>query len=265
MHCYCIRVTALLEYFEWTLSKQHSRSKGKGLCLFFNHANDWGRLIMLISYLGSIIDTQLAELNKDGNSYKIKKPRKDSAVGQVDCFPCTDNYRDNTSQNSPLENNHKLLSIINNLNNSNNASHILLMGNSNLPSINWSEYSYLSCESSLAHFSWMLSRTAFWLNMYLNVSGTCRDGQQLSLLDLVFSSDPSSINQITNLSGLGSSDHDCLLWKYKCYGNPPVIKDNTYIGKEITAVWIIILRQLTGHKSWVVMAFRSTGTFKTTS
>ena len=48
----CIRVTALLEYFEWTLSKQHSRSKG---VVFFNHASGWGRLLMLISYLGSII------------------------------------------------------------------------------------------------------------------------------------------------------------------------------------------------------------------
>jgi len=43
--------------------------------------------------------TQLAELNKDGKSYKIKK-WKDSAAGQVNCFPCTDNYHGNTSQKS---------------------------------------------------------------------------------------------------------------------------------------------------------------------
>jgi len=35
MHDCCIRVTALLEYFEETLSKQHSRAKGMvSLCLF---------------------------------------------------------------------------------------------------------------------------------------------------------------------------------------------------------------------------------------
>ena len=35
MHNCCIRATALLEYFEWTLSKQHSRAKGVVfLCLF---------------------------------------------------------------------------------------------------------------------------------------------------------------------------------------------------------------------------------------
>jgi len=40
-------------------SKQHNRSKGKGEWFFcayiFNHASSWGRLLMLISYLGSII------------------------------------------------------------------------------------------------------------------------------------------------------------------------------------------------------------------
>jgi len=55
MHDCCIRVTALLEYFEYTPSKQHSRSKSQE-CDFsvplFNHASGWGRLLMLISYLG---------------------------------------------------------------------------------------------------------------------------------------------------------------------------------------------------------------------
>ena len=37
------------------------------------------------------------------------------------------------------------------------------------------------------------------------------------LLDLVFSSDPNFIDEVINLSGLGSSNHDCLVWKYKCY------------------------------------------------
>ena len=58
MHDCCIKAMALLEYFEWTLSKHHSRSKSKDvvfLCLFFIHASGWGRFLMLISYLGSII------------------------------------------------------------------------------------------------------------------------------------------------------------------------------------------------------------------
>jgi len=35
MHDCCVRVTALLEYFEQTLSKQHCRSKGQG-CMWFS-------------------------------------------------------------------------------------------------------------------------------------------------------------------------------------------------------------------------------------
>jgi len=53
MHDCCIRVTALLEYFESTISKQNSRSRAKGVV---NHASGWGCLLMLISYLGSIRD-----------------------------------------------------------------------------------------------------------------------------------------------------------------------------------------------------------------
>jgi len=54
-----------------------------------------------------------------------------------------------------------------------------------------------------------------------------RQGQQSSLLDLVFSSDPNFIDEVSNLSALGSSDHDCLLWKYKCYDAPSPLKPNT--------------------------------------
>ena len=57
MHDCCIRVNALLEYFEWTLSNTAGqRAKDVVfLCLFFIYANDLDQLLMLISYLGSII------------------------------------------------------------------------------------------------------------------------------------------------------------------------------------------------------------------
>ena len=43
MHDCYIRVTALLEYFLWNQSKQHSMAKGVGfLCFFLNHASGWG-------------------------------------------------------------------------------------------------------------------------------------------------------------------------------------------------------------------------------
>ena len=57
MHDYCIRVTALLECFKFQVNNTAGqRAKDVVfLCLFFNHASGLGRLLMLISYLSSII------------------------------------------------------------------------------------------------------------------------------------------------------------------------------------------------------------------
>jgi len=41
------------------------------------------------------------------------------------------------------------------------------------------------------------------------------------MMDLVFTSDPNSIDEVTNVSALGSSDHYCLLWNFKCYEEVP--------------------------------------------
>ena len=58
----CIGVTALLEYFEWTQS--NTRAKGVAfLYLFLNHASGWGQLLMLISYLGSVIEGRVPALD----------------------------------------------------------------------------------------------------------------------------------------------------------------------------------------------------------
>lgn len=44
-----------------------------------------------------------------------------------------------------------------------------------------------------------------------------RQGQRSSLLDLVFTTDRNAIEEVTSLFHLGSSDHVCLLWNFKCY------------------------------------------------
>ena len=42
-------------------------------------------------------------------------------------------------------------------------------------------------------------------------------GQNPSILDLVFTSDPNSISQIQHHSPLGSSDHECVFFGVKCF------------------------------------------------
>ena len=53
MHDCYIRVTALLEYFEYTPSKQHSRSEGQG-CGFsvplFYPCYSWGQLLLFVYF-----------------------------------------------------------------------------------------------------------------------------------------------------------------------------------------------------------------------
>ena len=83
---------------------------------------------------------------------------------------------------SPHDNNQRLLTIINNLNNI-NVSHILLMGDFNFPSIDWSECICLSGESSLA-FSFLDAVQDSFLTQHVSNCTRHRDGQQSSLLDL---------------------------------------------------------------------------------
>ena len=98
------------------------------------------------------------------------------------------------------------------------------MGDFNFPTINWEENVCLSSESSLA--SYFLDDTHYSLFFYHSMlpilHNTARSGQQSSLLDLVFTSDPNITEEINHLSPLVCSDHDCLIWSLKCYELPLV-------------------------------------------
>ena len=94
------------------------------------------------------------------------------------------------------------------------------MGNFNFPSIDWAECVCSGGENSSA-FLFLDAIQDSFLTQHVTECTRHRHGQQSSLLDLVLSSDPNFIDKVTNLSALGSSDHDCLLWKYKCYEECP--------------------------------------------
>jgi len=49
-----------------------------------------------------------------------------------------------------------------------------------------------------------------------------RGNKYPSFLDLVFTSDPEAIVNITHLAPVSCSDHDWLLWNYKCFYQPPI-------------------------------------------
>jgi len=55
-----------------------------------------------------------------------------------------------------------------------------------------------------------------------------RQGRQPSLLHLIFTLNPNCGGEVKYLSPLGSSDHVCLLWKFKCFDELPSHKESVH-------------------------------------
>jgi len=121
------------------------------------------------------------------------------------------------------DNNQKLLSILREVHNTVNFSHLLIMGDFNFPSIDWSECVCLSSENSSA-FLFLDAIQDSFLTQHVTQCIRHRHGQQSSLLDLALSSDPNFIDKVTNLSALGSNNHDCL------FGNTSVMRSVLSLG-----------------------------------
>ena len=126
-------------------------------------------------------------------------------------------YRAPSSSNI---NNQKLISIIGRLNELVNFTHLLIMGDFNFPTINWAE-NYCGGSDSSAAFSFFDSVQDSFLVQHVASNTRHRQGQQPSLLDLIFTLDPNCVDEVKYLSLLGSSDHVCLLWKFKCFDELP--------------------------------------------
>ena len=69
-------------------------------------------------------------------------------------------------------------------------------------------------------------------------------GQRPYILDLVFTDDPNSIDCIQHYHPLGSSDHDCLVFQYKCYEMCPSSDDVSYKYCYWTGNYVAICQEL---------------------
>ena len=110
------------------------------------------------------------------------------------------------SPNSNSENSNKIVSLIPNLSEFTDYSHCLILGDFNLPTINWATLSSPDGEQSLSVTFVNACEDAF-LTQHVTNPTRHRHGQTSSLLDLVLTSDPDMIedNNISHLSPLGSS------------------------------------------------------------
>ena len=122
------------------------------------------------------------------------------------------------SQNSNFENSSKIIYLIPKISEYVGYSHCLLMGDFNFPNINWATITTLEGDQSLTA-SFLNACEDGFLTQHVTKPTRYRHGQNSSLLDLVFKSDPEMIEDsvINHLSPLGSSDHEVLLWNVVCY------------------------------------------------
>ena len=125
------------------------------------------------------------------------------------------------SPSSSDENNNRLLTAIKSINNLIHFSQVLLIGDFNVPEINWEDSNYSGSESSLAAKLFDAINDAY-LCQHVSGFSRHRSGQRSSLLDLVFTTDTNSIYSVQHHSPLGSSDHECLSWQYECSFNDPL-------------------------------------------
>ena len=118
------------------------------------------------------------------------------------------------SPSSTDENNQKLLSMIRESSQLHNISRVLLMGDFNVPAIDWQELTYSGSSNDFTA-EFLCAVQDSYLSQHITGFTRFRQGQRPSLLDLVFTYNPDTIDHVKHCSSLGSSDHECLMWQYK--------------------------------------------------
>ena len=129
------------------------------------------------------------------------------------------------SPSSNCENDSKLNTAINNIDDHHDCSDLLIMGDFNTPNIDWKDFTCSDGRSSFAH-EFINATLDSYLTRHVFEPTRHIPGQRSSVLDLVFTSNPNSIDKIQHHSPLGSSDHECLFFELKCFTKQCKHKDD---------------------------------------
>ena len=121
-------------------------------------------------------------------------------------------YRSNSGGH---ENNTKLFDMFKSLQ-SLSYTHILVMGDFNMPGVNWKTFS--GSNPMEDNFVEAVRDSFLYQHIFFPTRGRC--GQSPNILDLVFSSEEGMISNVQYESPLGKSDHCVLLFDLTCYSPP---------------------------------------------
>ena len=122
------------------------------------------------------------------------------------------------SPNSTIDNNNRLIKLINTMNNI-KISHKVLMGDFNFKNIEWDTMTANSvADEQTKQFINTINDT--FLFQHVTEPTRYRINQQANILDLVFTNEENMVENIIYKEPLGNSDHVTLTVDLKCYSNP---------------------------------------------
>ena len=119
------------------------------------------------------------------------------------------------SPNSTSENNLQLHSLIKDISDS-NSSHILIVGDFNYNEILWDRQITTVSENHIATKFLEIIRDNF-LYQHVTEPTRIREGQEPSILDLVFTNEQNMVDKIDYSHSLGKSDHIMLNFNFILY------------------------------------------------
>ena len=116
------------------------------------------------------------------------------------------------SPNSKIENNNNLNSLISKFSKLNG--HLLILGNINYPTINWAMLVTPHIKENWTTKFLTVTKNSF-LHLHVNNTIHVRPNQTPTLIDLIFTSDDQTINNLSFLSPLGKSQHNVITFHYQ--------------------------------------------------
>lgn len=101
-------------------------------------------------------------------------------------------------------------------------SHLLIMGDFNLPKIDWDSWSTRSDKDSGKFIECLRDN---YLYQHVNEFTRCRKGNEPSILDILITNEEEMIREIKYNDPIGSSDHLVMNFKYQCEKVPNANKE----------------------------------------
>ena len=107
-------------------------------------------------------------------------------------------------------------------------SHLLIFGDFNFPEVDWMNYLIKGSDISLPAIFFDITQDLF-LKQHVDFNTRFREGNESSMLDLIFTNEDYMIENLRSIAPLGKSDHVGLLFTFITYS---AIDSRVYGGKK---------------------------------